>query len=383
MAVNDRKSIVAEVSRILQKKYSRYGLAEFLNKRFGIDIDPDEIRHKGAFLEVLLLDLTEDQLYQLAKDLGLDSEIDRKAPTPSMQVKDFNAEKQDEPPVDSQQPSTWIGFAFWVASSKKRLVISLLAAIFLGILLIGTGRVLGYDVFASLFPRLVKVRVSQFNDPGLQSCIDEARKRGKAYVILAATQLVELRFQPEQNPRTRMATVRMVYTLLMLKDVSQSENTEFFEAFTSDNRARIERWYGSERETADASGSSYDVIFDAKAGETRTVITGATYIDELPLPQNRSAFGQNTSLAENEDTWGYPNVIDGDIIREFTIVLWSPTNRIVPVGQAAKRLTNRTVRGADVNISESPRGGEFSTRSLSAKWYNLFPGEEVGIQFAW
>jgi hypothetical protein len=288
-----------------------------------------------------------------------------------------------KPENDPSSPDSWAGIVYWLLSNKKRILFAILACLVAGALLVGVGRLLGYDVFASVFPKLAKVKVNGYSDAKLQFCIDEAQRRGKAYVILAATETVEIVDSMHLQKTYRIANVRNVYTLLLLRDISKQGNTEFFESFSSDNRAKIDRWFGTERETSDGMGSSYDVLFDAKKGETKTVVTGATYTFPIPLPANRSAFDQSTSLGPNEDTWGYPNVVDGDFIREITIVLWSPTTRLIPVGQAAKRLTNRVVSEGDVVTNEAPEGKDFSQRSISAQWSNLVPGEEVGIQFRW
>jgi len=369
---NVRRELIEAVAAALHDRYPREGLAEFLRGRFGIEVDPREIRHKRAYLDAVLLDLPNADLSALARDIGVPGPLE----------KQLQPSESTSPP-EGQLPSTWPATLAWVVARPQRLLTSLVMAIVIGAALVGTGRLLGYDVFASVFPRLAKVRTQQFTDPELQRCIDEAQKRGKAYVILSAVEIVEIRDSPQPNPTSRQATVRIAYTLLMLRDVSREENAEFFEAFTSDHRAVIERWYGSERETADAQGSSYDVLFTAKGGTTYTVITGATYNMPLPLPPGGSAFSQNTALGPNQDTWGYPNVIDGDVIRELTLVLWSPTTRLMPVGQSSKRVTNRTVHGGDAFVNDAPSSDTPAARSLSAHWYNVMPNEEVGIQFSW
>jgi hypothetical protein len=378
----EQRRIVEEIARLLQNKYSREGLAQFFRGRYGIDVTPEDIQHKAAYVEAILLEQPEDRIKELARYLGVGVASGSTSPgSPPTGAADANS----SPSVEKREnPQTWVGLTYWLVSDRRRLVAGIVCAILLGGLLVGGGRLLGYDVFASVFPRLARVKTTGGGEPVKLACIDTARARKEPYVVLSATELVELQDLPIDSTRqARHAKVRMIYTLFMLRDLSRDNDAVFHESFTSDYGALIRRWFGTERETSDIDGSSYDVLFSAKTGETRTLITGSTYIVPLPLSPNRTAFSQNTSLGANEDTWGYPNTTDGDVICELTIVLWSPTLKLIPVGQAAKRQTGRTVRGADVVVNESPRDTAISSRSLSARWLNVMPGEEVGIHFAW
>lgn len=378
----EQRRIVEEIARLLQNKYSREGLAQFFRVRFGIDVNPEDIQHRAAYAETILLEQPEERINELARYLGVGV---ASGTTPPGSPPAGAADTNPSPSVEKREsPQSWVGLAYWLVSDMRRLIVGIVCAILLGGLLVGVGRLLGYDVFAAVFPRLAKVRTTGGGEPVKLACIDTARARKEPYVVLSATELVELQDLPVDSTRqARHAKVRMIYTLYMLRDLSRDNDAEFHESFTSDYGALIRRWFGTELETSDIDGSEYDVVFSAKAGETRTLITGATYIVPLPLPPNRTAFSQNTSLNTNEDTWGYPNTTDGDVICELTIVLWSPTLKLLPVGQAAKRQTGRTVKGADVVVNASPRDTTISSRSLSARWVNVMPGEEVGIHFAW
>ena len=374
----DRARLIEEIAKVLQDRFAKEGLAEYLRARLSIDVDPAKIRHKRAYLEAVLPDLPTADLLRLGQDLGI--EVPTERTTDAGQIKKEAAESTSE-----SSPHTWAGLAFWFASRPRRIATGVAISLLLLAAAAAAGRLFGYDILGAIFPRLATVKSRDITDPSLQACLDEAKRRGKPYVLLAVTQLVEIRDTPAPAQHvSRQAIVRMVYTLLMLKDVKRESDAEFFESFTSDRRAVIDRWYGTERETSDADGTSYDVLFTARAGETYTVVTGATYNMSLPLPPRGSAFSQNTSLATNEDTWGYPNVTNGgDVIRELTIVLWSPTTRLLPVGQAAKHARNRTVTGADVVVNDTPSPTTTAVRSLSARWTNVMPNDEVGIHFSW
>ena len=376
---SDRALLIGQIAQTLHDRYPKEGLAQYLHARLGIDVDPSKIKHKRAYLEARLADLPTTDLLRLASDLGLPEETDVSS-TPGQ------TEKKNVPDESLKPPETWAGLAFWFASRPRQTIVAVVVTVLVATFVIVAGRFLGYDILATLVPRLITVKAKEMTDPSLQLCLDEAKKKDKAYVILSVTELVEIRdyASPPASAKLRQATVRMVYTLLMLKDITRESSAVFYESFSSDRRATIDRWYGTERETSDAEGTSYDVLFTARAGETRTVVTGATYNMPLPLQPRASAFSQSTSLAANEDTWGYPNTVNGgDVIRELTIVLWSPTTRLLPVGQAAKLVRNRTVTGSDVVVNDLPNPAEPRIRSLSARWVNVMPNDEVGVHFSW
>jgi hypothetical protein len=52
----EQRRIVEEIARLLQNKYSREGLAQFFRGRYGIDVNPEDIQHKAAYVEAILLE---------------------------------------------------------------------------------------------------------------------------------------------------------------------------------------------------------------------------------------------------------------------------------------------------------------------------------------
>jgi hypothetical protein len=239
----------------------------------------------------------------------------------------------------------------------------------------------------------VYTSVSQPPGPGaqLKKCMEEAAKRKKDYLLESITMLIRL--DEKVNPdgsKSLQEDARIVYTVRALKDISFDAST-FTEQYTS-RISLPNRWYGSDVEEQKTDGS-YDVKFALKEGEVISIVTGAHYTGKpVPLPPRKS-FGDRVSLGSYDETWTYPNgePTAGDVICTLTIVIESPTLRLRPFDNAsAIRLTPKQAgKGTADNtlttrrVHSSAEGATAEQSSLSTRWNNVLPGEEVGIHFAW
>jgi hypothetical protein len=207
------------------------------------------------------------------------------------------------------------------------------------------------------------------------ACIERARELKKPYAILAAT----LRQRVEDVKGQRRVDFHTTYTLFPLREIVSSETT-FKEEYSSGFAKSSIYFPGSEREISHGSGSRiFDVVFDAKAKQPRSITTGTVYLYDLPLKRGRPAFASTVTLNERNDHLAYPN--ENDVICEITLIVESEGVKVIPEGQAAKRvMTNRAVLQGDVTVHEAPGG---FPRTLIARWLNVSPGEEVGIEYTW
>lgn len=216
---------------------------------------------------------------------------------------------------------------------------------------------------------------SSLNSTRLTRCLQAARERQRPYAIESA--VVIWSFSDTQT--RRYLSVRIVYTLRVLRPFSAQEAGLFKEEYGYDTRL-FRHWHGPEDERwLSAEGHVYAVEFDGEEGEIRTVVTGAELEYPLPFAEGRAGFGNRISLKANEDFWRYPNEVD--VICSITLILQSATTSIAPVG-----LGGALARGSEV----TPRAavnralGEARQHSLSVRWEEtLLPGDIVGIHFSW
>jgi hypothetical protein len=109
--------------------------------------------------------------------------------------------------------------------------------------------------------------------------LEEAKKRSLPYAIQALTMLVHIGAKNSADDPFH-AEVRTCYTVLPLQTTLAAQNTTFTEQYASSYARSIQYWPGSEREILrgrPGEGTVYDVLFDAKQGESHTLITGATF----------------------------------------------------------------------------------------------------------
>ena len=188
------------------------------------------------------------------------------------------------------------------------------------------------------------------------------------------TVLVKIEDTATGSGKERIVNWRIVYTVRALQPIARTDKI-FKERYSSDV-ARIRRWFGSEREIKETD-NAYSVMMEIPAGETRTIVTGATFVYNLPLESNRPALGTSILLTPEQEFYSYPN--DEDVIGEMTILIETDTLKLSPVGQPAKRLRADGTVAPDEEYRFNQNGDR---RSLSAHWKNVMPKEEVGLHFA-
>jgi len=226
----------------------------------------------------------------------------------------------------------------------------------------------------------------------LKQCMQEAARRDKDYLLESVTMFIRLDTTTNADgTKNLIEDARIAYTIHALKDISFNAAT-FKEEYTS--RLVVPgRWYGTDTEQQKTS-NAYDVKFNLKQGDVITVVTGAHYDGvRLPLAGSRKSFNDLVTLGPNDETWTYPNgePTAGDVICTFTEIIESPTLHLRPAdSESAIRLTPQgggktaspkslTTTAAHTTTVTEPGPRD----SISARWNNVMPGEEVGIHFAW
>lgn len=207
-----------------------------------------------------------------------------------------------------------------------------------------------------------------------------AKEKGRPYIIEDVVVLVKLEQQNHARIKSMHATYRTMYSLLALEDINKN-STVFRERYGSDYANKIVHWYGTDIEALHGIGKVYDVLFEIPNNNRKTIVTGADFYYTLPLPSNRKTFSNIFTLNPNEDLIMYPN--DNDIISNIMIVVESENMKITPLGRAAKRLkSDRSLveNEAFLNVNQINNQG---TRSITARWANVLPGEDVGLAISW
>lgn len=207
----------------------------------------------------------------------------------------------------------------------------------------------------------------------LERLITAGRAAKKPYVLEHVNVLIRVKDVKNGGGTERHVEWRIHYVVHALRPIKKTDSL-FKEKYIIAG-ARTMRWFGSEREI-DTTDGCYQVMFELAEGETSTITTGATNVFDLPLGNNRHAFGQRISLAPNQQFLSYEN--DEDIIGELSMTIESDNLNISPVGGAAKR--SKAEEGpapdAECRFQSAER-----QRSLSARWKGVMPNEEVGIHF--
>ncbi len=208
----------------------------------------------------------------------------------------------------------------------------------------------------------------------LASCAQEAAALGRPYVIASALMTINV----EDTKKSRSYEYRTVYSVLALRPISAGE-TIFREDYDQRNSFAALRIPGSEREIdhfSQAAGIGYDVLFQAEKGGIRTIETAAEFQKHLPLEGGRTAFGGSLNLTQNQDEATYLN--RDDVLCETIVLVKSKSLKLRPVGQGAKRLTDRQISQGDAQTGDSER-----ISTIGAKWQLVRPNEEVGIHYSW
>ncbi|WP_147444578.1 MULTISPECIES: hypothetical protein [Corallococcus] len=290
-----------------------------------------------------------------------------------------------------KEPENFYQFLLRLLKSPKELAFAFFLAFVLFIPAAGVVGATGYD-FACLIVTKWDTKECKRKDDhscgnrdspvvgdksALAECIAKGRKYSRPYVIQSLTQIIRIEDRSTgAQGAERISEARIVYSMLPLKDVSESEDV-FSEGYQS--KGRVFRWWGSESESA-SNVSSYSVPFHAMNAQPRTVVTGARTI--VPVPRGGDSFinGQVTTSL-NEDAWTYASELD--VICELTMLIEAPGMILKPAIRGAKRWTGAALESKDAN-NRGPNGsfdGPNGPGNINARWENVLPGEVVGIVY--
>ena len=258
---------------------------------------------------------------------------------------------RDEQPPRSRWAKTW-RFIKSVAKAASGGTWTLLAYVFrlvvlspwaaltiLGVMLVSAVllRFVGFDAlsvipFATRMPDTVPLPA--FAQSGLwlgdadsiRTCISDARKAHRPYVIVSVAQHVRLEDNADRT--SRHASERISYLLLTLRNISKDEDVFKEQYQGSDRGAAPVRWNGPRIEEDEVGvPGAYQVRIDAKAGTLITVLTGVERDFRLPL---KSISAANYNLGPGEDFWDYPNA-ENDVVCELTLTVESSNLLLKPV----------------------------------------------------
>lgn len=206
----------------------------------------------------------------------------------------------------------------------------------------------------------------------------EAESKGKAYFIQAAV----MTFDIENVASKRVLYWRTTYTVKALKDFDDKMEV-FREEYNSDYAAPT-RWFGTEpEEDISPKGHWYYVKLKMKRGETKTFVTGADFVYEKAFP-DRVAFCKNIPFGARSDYAVFTDgTVDGDFVGNVVVLVTSHSLKLNPLRGENSGI--RLTRNPDCVVQNNPSrasSNQFGT-SISADWYGLKPGEEVGILYQW
>lgn len=206
----------------------------------------------------------------------------------------------------------------------------------------------------------------------------EAESKGKAYFIQSAV----MTFDIENVAGKRVLYWRTTYTVRALKDVDDKMEV-FREEYNSDY-ASPTRWVGTApEEDISPKGHWYYVKLKMKRGETQTFVTGADFAYEKAFP-DRVAFCKNIPFGAKSDYAVFTDAtVDGDYVGDVVVLVTSHSIKLSPL--RAENSGIRLTRNPDCSVQNYPSHAstnQFGT-SISANWYGLKPGEEVGVLYQW
>ncbi|MFT3705140.1 MAG: hypothetical protein QM802_22425 [Agriterribacter sp.] len=209
---------------------------------------------------------------------------------------------------------------------------------------------------------------------------NEASKNSKPYALLSVIQHIKLRdILLADSSRKRVAEFRDYYTLSAIKDILSTDNV-FEEQFLT-NAAEIKEWPGSEtQEIESIHDGRFWVKMNLKQKEVRTIVTGANYIYNIPLPSDNSTscFGDIIGSTREWMTC-YPNSID--YIDNLTIIVESEgiDINLPPIATYRKNLNGSITQGEGSCKIYSKN----NRCTLVAKWEKISPGECAGFKINW
>jgi hypothetical protein len=211
---------------------------------------------------------------------------------------------------------------------------------------------------------------------------NELVKRGKEknlpYVILSITDKCQLELEMVEDKQKLILRRNITYVIRALKKIEKTDNV-FVEQYWSSETTPM-RVPGSEFEVGQ-TGGKWTVEIEMEEGETRTITTGAVFPYDLPLKDNRLALGEQIRLSPNEQFFSYPN--EGDVVGEIVMKIESRTINLATVGVKAARRYNKDEKALSCdNVVQQQTEGLAKMNSLSARWLNVMPNQEVGINFS-
>jgi hypothetical protein len=206
----------------------------------------------------------------------------------------------------------------------------------------------------------------------------EAESKGKAYFIEAAV----MTFDIENVAGKRILYWRTTYAIKALRDLD--EKVEIFREEYNSDYAPPTRWFGTQpEEDISPKGHWYYVKLRMKRGETKAFTTGADFAYGKPFP-DRVAFCKNIPFGAKSDYAVFTDAtVDGDYVGNVVVLVTSHSLKLTPLRGEDSGI--RLTRTPDCVVQNSPSrasSNQFGT-SISADWYGLKPGEEVGILYQW
>jgi len=216
----------------------------------------------------------------------------------------------------------------------------------------------------------------------LQSTLEDGWAHKLPYIIQSATILVEIEDLPKEKPTQRRTTYRYVYTVRPLKNITLKDET--FSEFLDNKVAKsMEYWQGPDPQRIEVfkpDVKGFQVLFDAPAGDTHTVVTGMTLFEDLPLKDHRKV--RSFDFRPNEFSVFYPN--KEDYIAELTMIVSSYTTDLKASAEAAWRMASDTAAPVLSKAKVYPKDvPKWNGTTLSTRFERLRPGETVGLKYNW
>ena len=211
--------------------------------------------------------------------------------------------------------------------------------------------------------------------------IDKLKKKAEEnhhpYVILSITDRSQIEFECVDNQPRLINRRHITYVILALRKIKKEENL-FLEQYYSSETKSPERLPGTEKEVSQ-TGGPWSVEFEMEAGETRTITTGAIFSYDLPL-KDRLTLGEQIHLNSDEQFFSYPNA--EDIVGEIVMQIESKSLNISAIGaKAARRYNKDESKLLFGDVIQQQTEGVAQTSSLSSRWLNIMPNQEIGITF--
>jgi hypothetical protein len=296
--------------------------------------------------------------------------------------------------VNNRKENKAVGRTFWdilhSIVSKKPVPVFLLFAILLtvALFLILTG-LLRFEInngklsmgFNSNRGSQTTQIINKSPDELLEFCVKKGTELNLKYVIKSITQIVELKLIGPSK-KTLLVKERIVYDILALHDVTTTEST-FYEENVSQGALKVIRWYGTDREINSDIGNDtkYQIPFNCKKGESKTIITGADYYYSLPLESNRSTSFKDYLLMQNEDLYFYPN--EYDVIGKLKMIISSEDIKFKEIPNAAfHSISGKTIFYSDAFYNFDAEAKN-ACNSVSAEWKTILPDESFALHVVW